>query len=163
MDLHLTPPTLPVDAPIPRDRRKTPVLPRSENDPPTPLTRMLWGYHILTPLRDILDLEKEGPFPKDFAKIEELHARLLDLEDETPAYFRLTNPDTRFDALPESYWLPKARTSLPQVLSFNMMALHRPYIFTRPLSRTWALKASLDMLEAQRLFFQVMHPQYYRT
>ncbi len=49
-------PTLPVDAPITEDRSNTPVVPRGENDPPTPLTRALWAYETMAPLRDILDL-----------------------------------------------------------------------------------------------------------
>lgn len=163
VNLSLTPPIVPVDAPIPKDRRTTPIRPRGEHDPPTPLTRTLWGYYLTSQLRDILDLEKEGPCPKDFSKIDKIHERLLDMQDQTPAYFRVEHPDTRFDALPECHWIPYARALLPQVISFNLMALHRPYIFTRPKSRTQALRASLDMLEAQRLYFEAIDPQQYRT
>ncbi|KAI0137118.1 fungal-specific transcription factor domain-containing protein [Xylariales sp. AK1849] len=155
--------TAPVDAPIPKDRRKTPIFPRGENDPPTPLTRALWSYEMIRPLRDILDLEKEGPFPKDFSKVEKLHRELLELQERTPPYFRLENPDTRFDHLPKCGWLPQVRPTLPQLLAFNFMALHRPYIFTRSSSRHEALKASLYMLEAQRIHFQGLSPQQYKT
>ncbi|KAL2157820.1 hypothetical protein VTH06DRAFT_5089 [Thermothelomyces fergusii] len=162
-DLRMTPPSLPVDAPAPRVRSKTPVLPRGENDPPTPLTRTIWAYHVTRPLKEILELEKEGPCPKDFGRVDRLHDELLDLEARTPAFFRLENPDTRFDSLPECAWLPLARVIFPQLISFELMALHRPYIFTRPKSRTEALKASLDMLHAQRLHFQSLRPQLYKT
>ncbi|KAI1858709.1 uncharacterized protein JN550_012541 [Neoarthrinium moseri] len=155
--------TEPVDAPIPKDRRKTPVFPRSEQDPPTPLTRSLWAFEAMRPLRDILDLEKEGPFPKDFSRVTKLHQELLDLQERTPPYFRLENPDTQFDHLPECWWLPLVRPALPQLISFNLMALHRPYIFTRASSRHEALKASLDMLEAQRSQFRALDPQQYKT
>lgn len=156
-------PTLPVDAPIPKDRSKTPVLPRNENDPPTPLTRAIWAYHVMVPLRHIVELEKEGACPKDFSKVDALHRQLLDVESQTPPYFRLENPDTRFDDHPDCYWLPYVRATLPQLMSFNFMALHRPYIFTRPKSRTAALRASLNMLHAQRLHFQSLKPQQYKT
>jgi hypothetical protein len=152
-----------VDAPLPKDRSKTPVVPRSEHDPPTPLTRSLWAYELMMPLRDILVLEKDGPCPKDFSKVDEIHQKLTDLIDSTPPYFRLENPDTRFDHLPECYWLPMVRATLPQLSTFNFMALHRPYIFTRPKSRTEALKASLDMLHAQQLHFASIEKQHYRT
>ncbi|KAK4243787.1 hypothetical protein C7999DRAFT_17908 [Corynascus novoguineensis] len=162
-DLSMAPPSLPVDAPVPKDRSKTPVLPRGENDPPTPVTRTIWAYHIMRPLREILEMEKDGPCPKDFSRVDRLHNELLDLDARTPAFFRLENPDTRFDSLPECAWLPLSRVVFPQLISFELMALHRPYIFTRPKSRTEALKASLDMLHTQRLNFQALKPQMYKT
>ncbi|KAH8677278.1 humps family-domain-containing protein [Xylariales sp. PMI_506] len=163
VDIRTLKRTAPVDVIIPKDRRKTPIIPRGENDPPSPLTRSLWAFQIMRPLRDILDLEKEGPFPKDFSKVEKLHQELLDLRERTPPEFRLENPDTRYDDLPGMFWLPQVRPSLPQIMSFNFMALHRPYIFTRASSRHEALKASLDMLEAQRVQFKGITPQQYKT
>lgn len=163
INLGMAPPSLPVDAPDPKDRARTPVLPRREDDPPTPLTRALWACHLMRPLKDILELEKEGPCPKDFERVDRVHNELLELDARTPAYFRLENPDTRFDALPECDWLPLARVILPQLSTFELMALHRPYIFTRPKSRTEALKASLDMLHVQRLHFMALKPQMYKT
>lgn len=117
----------------------------------------------MKPLRDIADLEKEGAFPKDFSKVEKLHKELVELKERTPAFFRVENPDTQFDDLPECYWLPLVRPTLPQLTAFNFMALHRPYIFTRASSRHEALKASLDMLEGQRVQFSVLHPLQYKT
>ncbi|KAK7920870.1 fungal specific transcription factor domain-containing protein [Apiospora marii] len=155
--------SLPIDAQIPKDRRKTPIYPRGEDDPPTPLTRALWTFEIMKPLREILDLEKEGPFPKDFSKVERIHQDLLDLQARMPAALRLDNPDTRYDDLPECWWLQMMRPTLPQTLSFNFMALHRPYIFTRASSRYEALKASLAMLEAQRYQFAALSPHQYKT
>ncbi|KAK6845368.1 fungal specific transcription factor domain-containing protein [Apiospora arundinis] len=155
--------SLPVDAQIPKDRRKTPIYQRGEDDPPTPLTRALWTFEIMKPLREILDLEKEGPFPKDFSKVEKIHQDLLDLQARMPAALRLENPDTRYDDLPECWWLKMMRPTLPQTLSFNFMALHRPYIFTRASSRYEALKASLAMLEAQRYQFAALSPHQYKT
>ncbi|KAK3344125.1 fungal-specific transcription factor domain-containing protein [Lasiosphaeria hispida] len=156
-------PTLPIDAPAPKDRSRTPVLPREEDDPPTTLTRAIWAYHVMAPLRDILELEKEGPSPKDFSKVDMLHQRLIDVDAQTPAWFRLENPDTRYDDHPDCYWLPSVRATMPQLMMFNQMALHRPYIFTRPHSRTEALKASLGMLHAQRLHFKSLQPHQYKT
>lgn len=163
ISVSMASPTLPVDAPIPKDRSRTPVLPRSENDPPTPLTRAIWAYHVMAPLREIVELEKEGACPKDFSKVDALHQRMLEIEAQTPPYFRLENPDTTFDDHPDCYWLPFVRATLPQLMSFNFMALHRPYIFTRPKSRKAALLASLNMLHAQRLHFQSLKPQQYKT
>ncbi|KAL7624520.1 hypothetical protein AAE478_006085 [Parahypoxylon ruwenzoriense] len=163
VDFRIMNRTFPIDSIIPKDRKKSPIVPRSEDDPPTPLTRAIWSWESLKSLRDILDLEKEGPFPKDFSKVEKIHQELLDLRARTPPPFRLENPDTRFDDLPECWWLPYTRPNLPQLISFNIMALHRPYVFTRATSRHEALKASLDMLEAQRLYFAMLKPQQHKT
>lgn len=154
---------LPVDCPIPRDRKKTLIFPRAENDPPTPLTRALFSYQAVQPLREILHLEKEGPFPKDFTKVEKLHQELVNLQERIPPVFRLESPDTRFDKHPDCGWLVNSRFTLPQVLSFNFMALHRPYIFTRANSRYEALKASLDMLQSHRLHFSTLKVHQYKT
>ncbi|KAI1453810.1 hypothetical protein F4805DRAFT_442236 [Annulohypoxylon moriforme] len=163
VDFRLVNRSLPVDSLIPKDPRKSPIVQRGENDPPTPLTRALWSWEVMRPLRDILDLEKEGPFPKDFSKVEKIHQELLDLQARTPPPFRLQNPDTRFDELPECRWLPFVRPTLPQLISFNIMALHRPYVFTRVTSRHEALKASLDILEAQKTYFSLLKPQQHKT
>jgi hypothetical protein len=114
-------------------------------------------------LRDIQDLEKEGPFPKDFSKVEKIHAEIIDINARTPPPFRSDNPDTRFDHLPECWWLPYARAQLPQLHSFNILALHRPYVFTRAASRNAALKASLGMLESQRQQFAALNTAQHRT
>ncbi|KAI2617465.1 hypothetical protein GGR54DRAFT_208057 [Hypoxylon sp. NC1633] len=163
VDYRLMSRSLPVDSLIPKDRRKSPIVQRGDNDPPTPLTRAIWSWETMRPLRDILDLEKEGPFPKDFSKVERIHQELLDLHARTPPPFRLENPDTRFDHLPECWWLPYVRPTLPQLMSFNVMALHRPYVFTRASSRHEALKASLEMLEAQKRYFSLLKPQQHTT
>lgn len=155
--------TLPLDAPTPKDPSKVPVTLRSEHDPPSPLTRTLWVYRTTMALRDIIELEKDGPCPKDFDKVDKVHQSLDELEAQTPAYFRIENPDTRYDDLPECFWVPLVRGTVPLLLSFNKMALHRPYVFTRPYSRKEALKASLKMLVAQRDHFASIGPKQYKA
>ncbi|KXX73837.1 Multidrug resistance regulator 1 [Madurella mycetomatis] len=162
-NLSAAPASPPVDTPEPKDKSKTPVLPRGGDEPPTPLTRAIWGHHLVALLQEIMEMEKEGPCPRDFGRVDKVHNDVLGLEARMPAYFRLENPDTRFDALPECYWLPLSRVIMPQLSSFTLMALHRSYIFTRPKSRTEALKASLAMLHAQRLHFLALKPQMYKT
>ncbi|KAM7217174.1 hypothetical protein V8F06_007465 [Rhypophila decipiens] len=141
----------------------SPLVPRTESDPPTPLTRLIFAIALGTQLRTIYTLEKTlGPNPHSFAALDALHAEFLSLETQTPPWLRLENPDTKFDALPECYWIPYARAQMPQMLAFNIMALHRPYIFTRQKSRTEALKASLGMLQAQRYHFSTLRPEHYK-
>ncbi|KAI3330126.1 hypothetical protein F4824DRAFT_480110 [Ustulina deusta] len=155
--------TCPIDAIIPKTTKRVPLVPRTDDDPPTPLTRTIWSWEVMKTLREIQDLEKEGPFPKDFSKVEKIHAEILEIKSRTPPPFRSENPDTRFDQLPECWWLPYARAQLPQLHAFNILALHRPYVFTRASSRNAALQASLEMLESQRQQFAALDTAQHRT
>jgi hypothetical protein len=134
-----------------------------ERDPPTPLTRSIWAFKLMSPLRDILDLEQDGACPKDYSKVDRIHQTCLELDEATPAYFRIDNPDRRWDDHPEcSSWIQGVRYYLPQLNLFNMMALHRPYVFNRQKSREEALKASIDMLQRQMLTFKGIKPNSYK-
>ncbi|KAI0444459.1 hypothetical protein F4803DRAFT_249532 [Xylaria telfairii] len=163
IDHRLISRSAPIDAIIPKTGKRVPLVPRTDDDPPTPLTRSIWSWQIMKTLREIQDLEKEGPFPKDFSKVDRIHAEILDVQARTPPPFRSENPDTRFDHLPECWWLPYARAQLPQLHAFNILALHRPYVFTRAASRNAALKASLEMLESQRQQFAALDTAQHRT
>ncbi|KAH7021119.1 LOW QUALITY PROTEIN: humps family-domain-containing protein [Microdochium trichocladiopsis] len=156
-DLGTVSVTLPVDVMPSTEGRRMPLIPRPDDTPPTPLTRSIWSFKLIQPLRDIIGLEKQGPFPKDFS-----HRSLQEMEAQIPAPLRMHNPDTRFDHLPECRWLPLTRPTLPQTLHFGKLALHRPYIFTRASSRLEALKASFGMLEAQKQYFAVLNPSHHR-
>ncbi|KAI3320613.1 hypothetical protein HD806DRAFT_547166 [Xylariaceae sp. AK1471] len=163
IDHRLTIRSFPIDAIIPKNAKRGPLVPRTDDDPPTPLTRTIWSWQVMKTLREIQDLEKEGPFPKDFSKVEKIHAEILDIKARTPPPFRSDNPDSRFDDLPECWWLPYARAQLPQLHAFNILALHRPYVFTRTASRNAALVASLEMLESQRQQFAALNTAQHRT
>ncbi|KAL0940865.1 fungal specific transcription factor domain-containing protein [Colletotrichum truncatum] len=164
IDWRILPPSLPIDTPLPKDRRKTPIAPRDdEKDPPTPLTRGIWAFKLVGPMREILELEHDGPCPKDYAKVDRVHQMCMELDEMAPAYFRLENPDRRWDDEPSCYWLQSVRFYLPQMNLFNLMALHRPYIFNRQKSRTEALKASIEMLHRQMLTFQGLEPGSWRN
>lgn len=154
---------LPVDVSITANRPATPVMPRGADDVPTPLTRAIWAYRVMKNLRQIQALEKEGSYPEDFSLVDRLDQELRQLDQNIPPYFRRRNPDKSFDSIPECYWLPAARATLLQLLSFDLMALHRPYIFTRPESRSRALEACLDMLQAQREHFESIEENQYKT
>ncbi|PNP45385.1 hypothetical protein THARTR1_10936 [Trichoderma harzianum] len=156
-------PILPVDVSVTANRPVTPVLPRGADDVPTPLTRAIWAYRIIKNLRQIQALEKEGSCLQHFSHVDRLDQELRRLDQSIPPYFRRRNPDKSFDSIPQCYWLSGARATLPQLLSFDLMALHRPYIFTRLESRLRALEACLDMLQAQREHFESIDENQYKT
>lgn len=156
-------PSIPIDAAIPKDQSKTPVVPRDEAvEPPTPLTRGLWLWQLSRALFDIRELEEDGPYPKDFSKVDKVRQKIMAIDDCKPAVFRRKNPDTRWDDYPDMKWLPTVRYYVAQLHEFNLMALHRPYMFHRRESRSNALKASIEMLELQRLTFKGLPPESWR-
>ncbi|KAF4628581.1 hypothetical protein G7Y89_g9572 [Cudoniella acicularis] len=155
-------PAFPLDAPIPKNRREEAPSARSGSDPPTPLTMFLWMSELSAPLWDILNLEKEDPHQSNFDKVEKMHELIRQLMMHCPPLFRADDPDTTFDSHLCCYWLPRARPNFQTTLAFTIMALHRPYIFTSISSRTLALKAGLDILRAQRTFFNLLTATHYK-
>ncbi|TVY33541.1 hypothetical protein LSUB1_G006541 [Lachnellula subtilissima] len=137
-------PPFPIDAPAPRNRREEAPSPRTEADVPTPLTMLLWNTE------------------NNFAKVEQMHKLINQISLHYPPFFRTENPDLTFDALPECYWIPRARPVFQNNAAFTIMALHRPYIFTNSASRTAALKAGLDVLRAQRTLFNLLNSTHYK-
>jgi hypothetical protein len=155
-------PAFPIDAPIPVNRREVAPALRTENDPPTPLTMLLWNVELTTPLWDIFNLEKEDPRQNNIAKVDKMHKLLNQIAMHCPPFFRNQNPDTSFDHLPQCSWLPAARQYFASSTNFTVMALHRPYIFTNLSSRTAALKAGLEILRAQRAYFELIRVNHYK-
>lgn len=163
VDWNQNVPTPPIDAPIPQDRSKTPVVPRSRDDPPTPITVVLWIYQLCGPLRAIQSLESEKPTPQTFEKVTQIQQSMLDLTSRIPPDLRLENPDTRFDNDPNLQWLPACRFYVATLHQFSLMALHRPYVFHRKISRTEAVKASIGMLELQKMTFEGLSPDSWKN
>lgn len=155
-------PTPPVDVVTPKNRSQSPVLPRNEKDCPTPLTRILWMYELAGPLKAIQDVERDGAYPKDFSKVDKIHREIHDLDQRVPPAFRLDNPDTTWDDQPDMDWIQACRFYFAQLHQFSLMALHRPYVFNRKVSRLEALQASLRMLELQKMTFQGLPPDSWR-
>ncbi|KAH7412713.1 hypothetical protein BKA64DRAFT_567032 [Cadophora sp. MPI-SDFR-AT-0126] len=155
-------PKFPIDAPTPKNRREVAPAPRTESDPPTSLTMLLWNAEVAAPLWDIFNLEKEDPNQNNYPKLERMHVMINQITLHTPPYFRTENPDTTFDSHPDCYWLPCARAIFQNGAAFTLMALHRPYIFTNSNSRTAALKAGLDILRAQRTYFNLLSIRHYK-
>ncbi|CRK35475.1 hypothetical protein BN1708_016449, partial [Verticillium longisporum] len=116
------------------------------------------------PLTEVIELEQDGPCPKNYDKVDRIHNLILRLAEETPAYLRLINPDRRWDNHPDcSWWLQSCRFWIHPLQHFNFIALHRPYVFNRQESRAVALRASIDTLQAQMEMFQSMDSKAWRN
>lgn len=86
-----------------------------ERDPPTPITKQLVAFNLIQPLVKVIELEKDGPCPRDYDKVDRVHEMTLRLYEEMPAYLRSENPDTRWDNHPDCKFLPAARQYTGQI------------------------------------------------
>jgi hypothetical protein len=154
--------TFPIDTPSTKNHRGTAPLPRSESDPPAPLTILINNAKFILVLHDILALQKEGVHPKDYTKVERLHQEIVKRLEQMHPALRSKNPDTTFDECPDCKWLPAARQILASQGGFLIMALHKPYVFTNSNSRHEALKAGLTILRAQRCLFLNLQARHYK-
>ncbi|KIM96460.1 hypothetical protein OIDMADRAFT_105997 [Oidiodendron maius Zn] len=153
---------MPIDTPFPRNRRAAAPSPRTSDDPPTPLTALIWSLQMSANLWEIYNLEKEGLIQDHIPRVERMEKQIHEVAKNCPPYFRSDNPDTSFDSHPACAWLIGFRPKIRTEIAFAIMALHRPYIFTKASSRTAALKASLEILQAQRELFSLLHVTHYR-
>lgn len=130
---------------------------QTDSDPPRPFDIILAGYNVAYRyFSDIHQLEQNGNRPEDYETIEKIHFELKENLDLLPSWCKLQSPDTRFDGFPGCQWLPMAREGLTSLIYLVFLALHRPFIFSMPASRTEAVKAGLIILESQERVFQQM-------
>ncbi|KAK6379540.1 hypothetical protein LTS17_006458 [Exophiala oligosperma] len=156
-DCLIVPPT---DCDIPRDRKSIAPSPRSPFEKPSVFTVRLLEYQLASCFHDIKALEAEGPYPRDYGKVERLHQRAVDFIDSIPPIYRSNNPDTSFDE--QCPWLPAQREHLRSNAWFFLLLLHRTYIFSVAKSRTEIMKAGIQMLHAQQKFFCSLQPQHWK-
>ncbi|OAL32819.1 hypothetical protein AYO20_07776 [Fonsecaea nubica] len=156
-DYTIVPPT---DCDIPRNRSSSAPFQRSDYEKPNTFTVRLLEYHIHKHLPQIRELELEGPYPRDYGKVERLHQGALEYIANIPAIYRFENPDRSFDG--EFPMLASQREFFCATIWLFILLLHRPYIFSVSKSRTEILKAAIHMLDAQQRFFDSLSLHHYK-
>lgn len=152
--------TLPTDTHIPQNPKNTIPLPRNSSHKPDTFTMRLLEYGIQKNLPKIRQLEEDGPYPRDYATVERLHQGALDYIRSLPAIFNLENPDKTFDM--DCPWLIPQRGYLHSTISFYIVAIHRPYIFSIRESRREIIKHGIEVLKAQQRFFDALQAHQYK-
>ncbi|KZF26855.1 hypothetical protein L228DRAFT_280005 [Xylona heveae TC161] len=148
----------PTDTPIPRNRRETIPVARHPRSAPNPTTIRIHEYEMHKRLPEIMSLEAEGTYPKNYSKIYRLHQQVLDYMNTVPETHRFENPVTVWD---EQYpWLPLQRELSCCSSWFFLLALYRPYIFTHAFSRIEAFKASIAILQCQERLYHIASMQF---
>ena len=134
----------PVDVPLTHDRTRDVPWPRTELDPPTPLTVQTIYHDIARFLIRVSILRQSATA---YRQVQELHEEIIQFNEHLPPFLWAENPDRAFDGHPDCYWLPGARETIDITIGFTILALHRPFIFQNLNSRTQAIRAGLFALK----------------
>jgi hypothetical protein len=133
---------------------------QTQTEPPRPFDIILAGYNVAYRyFKDIHQLEHNGARSQDYPIVEHISAAIKKGLECLPSWCHLENPDTKFDGLRRCQWLPAAREGLSSLIHFVILALHRPFIFSVPHSRTEALEAGISVLRAQERLFEQSEPR----
>lgn len=143
----------PLDCDIPVDRLKRVPVGRSESEEPTPMTERLARYTITRRFCEIRELESQGPIPLNPEKVKELNDFGIKFRKELPSFYQFMDPDTRWDEV--CPFVPTHRYMTAYLVESFLMAVHRPYIFTRPKSQRQVYESALTILDSQDRFFEV--------
>lgn len=144
--------TAPIDCSIPLDWLKRVPVARSISDKPTPMTERVLRNKLSLRFYEIRELEGEGPIPRNPEKVKELHDFALDFKKSLPAFYQTTNTDKRWDV--ELPFVPTHRELLSYLVDQFLIALHRPYIFTREKSQIQVYESALAILDSQDRLFE---------
>ncbi|EHK17403.1 uncharacterized protein TRIVIDRAFT_1603, partial [Trichoderma virens Gv29-8] len=145
----------PVDCDIPIDRLTRIPVARSDFERPSPLTERILRLKITRRLCEIRDLEVQGPIPRDAEKVKELHNFAIEFRNTLPSFYRTPDPDTTWDV--ECPFVPTHREQLCFLVDAFLIALHRPYVFTRERSQRQVYDSALVILDSQERLFQAMN------
>ncbi|KAK1657064.1 hypothetical protein BDP55DRAFT_568090 [Colletotrichum godetiae] len=123
----------------------------------SPFDFIVCGYHAAYKyLQDIHDLEIENKDAQE--TVQNIHNAVINNISKLPAWATSSSP-----ALDGKHpWLPAARETLITEVHFVLLALHRPFISTLPVSRAEAHMAALKMLASQSRLFEQAETQLYK-
>lgn len=152
-----TPPPLDCDYPS-RPAQTVPQSTQHAYQPPSTSSFILYWLALSHKIHDMLSVRASKAYLRDDTIIQSIHREMITLVDELPSALRPLYPDTTWDQqMPQ---LPSLRQRILTTANIFLLALHRPYISTHPVSRRAAIEAAFGILQTQqRLFEIVLAPQ----
>lgn len=146
----------PLDCAFPENPSKT--VPLMQGLTASAFSIIVFRYALGQKIHEIMGLGADKRCPQEYAVVwVVLNDQVLRLLNELPLYLRPNNPDTSWDAA--CPFLPIHRDEVVNNINAVLMALHRPYINTRPRSREAALQAGIKCLESQYRIAEKVGPQ----
>lgn len=159
-DRHCTV-TPPLDCNVPNDLTRGPPVPRGPLDPPGQSTQRLFDYRLAHIVNEIDDLQLESAKTpsRDLAGVERLQAKIYATMECYPPALAVTDRDASHDAANPFL---RAQAELLKCDTYSLLvALHRPYIFTREKSRVEIVSAGLMALESQQALFDATREHHH--
>jgi hypothetical protein len=153
IDLKQSTTTAPLDCIIPPDRLKHVPVSRKETEAPTPLTERIYRLEVTRRFREIRELESQGSLPSTPEKVRELHHFIETFRKNLPDYYRVKDPDRSWDD--KCPFLQTHRELMVFLTESFLMALHRPYVFTREKSQKQVYTSALAILDSQDRLWDV--------
>ncbi|KAF1991251.1 hypothetical protein K402DRAFT_369206 [Aulographum hederae CBS 113979] len=147
IDLEACTVTAPTDCEIPTDRHMRLPTARLPTDKPLPTTERIIRSIMSRRYCEIRELEMQGPIPRNPEKVRELHAFALEFRATLPDFYQASNPNMRWDV--ECPYVVVHRELLCFMVDAFLMALHRPYVFTREKSQREVYERALAILDSQ--------------
>ncbi|KAL6697262.1 hypothetical protein J3F84DRAFT_282679 [Trichoderma pleuroticola] len=120
----------------------------------------LFRYTMACKAHEMRALRADRPRLKDYSIVRTLHEEIMSLVEALPAFLRLKNPDTTWDA--DFLYLPQLRQEVQVMTNLFLMTLHRPHIISNLESRRAALQTALETLDCQQSFFAHAKPHHYQ-
>jgi hypothetical protein len=127
-----------------------------------PFDLMLSGYAIGYRYLEVISNMGETDLNREqYNEVEKMHHSIIKQFQHSPEWAKGGTASGSNDHARCCAWLPAAQETLITEISFVVLALHRPYIFSVTNSRSEALKAAIAMLESQHRLFSMTEPRQY--
>lgn len=132
-----------------------------DSECPSAYTPHAFQHEVSVLIHQMLSLGANRSDSADMAALDQLHAALNRLLDVLPPAFRVHNPATAWD-----YAVPHIHEKRQQikVTAFTfLLALHRQHARSRRESREAAVRAALEVLNAQQTLFEALGDKEYKS
>lgn len=150
----------PLDCDIPGDPSNAVPGTAIPSGPPSHFSLSLFNYALGHLFHEMLSLGLGKKHSKNYDSVNVLHGRVVALLNDLPPAVRPNHPDTSWDARDPD--IPRQRYQIQTNANSFLISLHREHVQVHTESRNAALKATLDLLDAQESVFDLLQPHHYR-
>lgn len=150
----------PFDCDIPGDPSRA--IPGTTNPggPPSHYSLSLFNYAVGQFFHEMLSLGANKRHTKNYDSVRMLHDKVNTILRDLPPVVRPLHPDTSWDTRDSN--IPRQRKQIATVANSFLISLHREHVSVHVESRTAAIRAGVELLEAQQQMFSLLQAHHYR-
>ena len=150
----------PLDCDIPSNPSTTIPDAKTPGTPPSHYSLSLFNYAIGQLFHETLSLGANKKNTQNYESVRMLHEKVNILLGDLPSAVRPLDPDTSWDA--RTPGIPRQRKQIATIANSFLISLHREHIVVHPESLMAAVRAGLQLLEAQQQMSHLVQPHHYR-